>query len=132
MEDALHRSLYSLVMRIDRFWVVRTAGWVEGLGRSQQGLDGFVSENDERSHRPETGRKRLVAAGLADPTDDLFAAEFLQNIRGWRTDSLFPSLPRTSPTRWQSGMAVPGPGACCVAAKVHGLGHDKGGTDVIA
>ena len=52
------------------------------MGRSQQGLDGVVSENDERSHRPETGAKRLVAAGVADAANDLFAAEFLQIISG--------------------------------------------------
>jgi hypothetical protein len=67
---------------VDRFWVVRAAGRVEGLSGGQEGFYGFVSEDYERSHRPETGRERLVAAGLTDPTNDLFAAEFLQIITG--------------------------------------------------
>jgi hypothetical protein len=69
-------------MRVDRSWVVRTAHWVGWLGRSQQGLDGLVSENDERSHRPEIGAKRLVAAGVADAANDLFATEFLEVVSG--------------------------------------------------
>ena len=82
MEDALHCNLYGLVMRVDWSWVVRTTHWVEWLGRSKQGLDGVVSENDERSHRPETGAKRLVAAGVADAANDLFTTEFLEIVSG--------------------------------------------------
>jgi len=37
-------------------------------------------ENEEGSHRPQTGQERLVAAGVGDPADDVFAAEFLQII----------------------------------------------------
>src|SRR6516225_9173999 len=68
--------------RIDRCWVVRTAGWVERLSGGKEGFDGFVSEDDQRGHRPEAGRERLVAAGVADAANDLFAAEFLQIISG--------------------------------------------------
>src|SRR6516165_5907074 len=62
MEDAFHCHLYGLVVRIDRCWVVRTAGWVERLSGGKEGFDGFVSEDDQRGHRPEAGRERLVAA----------------------------------------------------------------------
>ena len=51
------------------------AEWLSG---GEHGFDGFVAENEEGSHRPETGQERLVAAGVADPADDVFAAEFLQ------------------------------------------------------
>src|SRR6516162_4305120 len=47
-------------------WVVRTAGWVERLSGGKEGFDGFVSEDDQRGHRPEAGRERLEAAGVAD------------------------------------------------------------------
>jgi hypothetical protein len=43
---------------------------------------GYARVSEERRHRPETGQQRLVAAGVADPADDLFAAEFLQIISG--------------------------------------------------
>src|SRR6516165_1708150 len=82
VEDAFHCNLYGLVVRIDRCWVVRTAGWVERLSGGKEGFDGFVSEDDQRGHRPEAGRERLVAAGVADAANDLFAAEFLQIISG--------------------------------------------------
>jgi hypothetical protein len=57
----------------------RGAEWVSG---SEQRFDGFVAQDEERRHRPEPGWKRLVPAGVADPADDLVAAEFLPIIRG--------------------------------------------------
>jgi hypothetical protein len=78
MEDAFHCNSDGLVVGVDRFWVVRPAGWVERLSGGQEGFDSFVSEDEQRSHRPETGQERLVAAGVVDPPDDVFAAEFLQ------------------------------------------------------
>jgi len=59
-----------------------TAGWVERLSGGQEGFDRFVSEDEQRRHRSEPGWERFVAAGAAYPADDLFAAEFLQIIRG--------------------------------------------------
>jgi len=59
-----------------------TAGWVERLSGGQEGFDRFASEDEQRRHRSEPGWERFVAAGAADPADDLFAAEFLQIIRG--------------------------------------------------
>ena len=82
MEDAFHCNLDSVVVRVDRFWVMRPAGWVERLSGGQEGFDSFVSEYEQRSHRSEPSWERLVAEGMADPPDDLFAAEFLQIIRG--------------------------------------------------
>src|SRR5271165_7173366 len=82
MEDAVHCNSDSVVVSVDRFWVMRGAGWVERLSGGQEGFDSFVSEDEQRSHGSEPGWKRLVAAGVADPADDLFAAEFLQIIRG--------------------------------------------------
>ena len=64
------------------FGLWRRACWVEWLSGGEEGFDGFVSEDEQRSHRSETGWERLVAAGVADPADDLFAAEFLQIIGG--------------------------------------------------
>jgi len=48
-------------------------------GGSEERLNGFVLEDEQRSHRPEPGWERLVAAGVADPADDLFAAEFFRS-----------------------------------------------------
>jgi len=50
MEEAFHSSSNGLVVGVDWFWVERCAGWAE----------------------------RLVATGMADPADDLFATKFLQ------------------------------------------------------
>jgi hypothetical protein len=52
------------------------------LSGSQEGFDSFVSEDEQRSHRAEPGWEGLVAAGVADPADEVFAAEFLQIIPG--------------------------------------------------
>ena len=78
MEDAFHCNSDGLVVGVDRFWVVRPASWVERLsGGGQEGFDSFVPEDEQRSHRSEPGWELLVATGVADPADDLFAAEFL-------------------------------------------------------
>jgi hypothetical protein len=82
MEDATHGRLDGIVVEIDRFWVVCAARGAEWLSGSEQGFDGFVAQDEERCHRPEAGQQRLVAAGVADPADDVFAAEFLQIISG--------------------------------------------------
>src|SRR5207237_9913212 len=82
MEDALHCNFDSVVVRVDRFWVMRPAGWVERLSGGQEGFDSFVSEDEQRSHRSEPGWERLVAAGVAEPADDVFGAEVLQIIPG--------------------------------------------------
>src|SRR5437899_11771602 len=82
MEDASHGGLDGSVVAIDRFWVVRSAPRAEWLSRSEQGFDGFVAQDEERRHRPETGRQRLVAASVADSADDVLPAEFLQIISG--------------------------------------------------
>jgi len=37
-------------MGVDRFWVMRRAGWVERLSGGQEGFDSFVSEDEQRSH----------------------------------------------------------------------------------
>src|SRR3981189_3558922 len=82
MENAFHCNFDSVVVRVDRFWVMRPAGWVERLSGGQEGFDSFVSEDEQRSHRSEPDWGRLLAAGGAGPADDVFAAEFLQIIRG--------------------------------------------------
>ena len=55
MEDTLHRNSDGMVVGVDRSWVVRAAGWAEWLSGGEKGFDGFVSENEQRGHRPETG-----------------------------------------------------------------------------
>src|SRR5258705_6841630 len=80
MEDASHGDLDGSVVEIDRFWVVRSAPRAEWLGRSEQGVDGFVAQDEERRHRPETGRQRLVAAGVAHSAGDDLSPVVLQNI----------------------------------------------------
>src|SRR6202011_4791021 len=82
MEDTFHCNSDGLVVGVDRFGVVRPAGWVERWSGGQEGFDSFVSEDEQRSHRSEPGWERLVATGVANPADDLFAAEFLQIIPG--------------------------------------------------
>src|SRR5260370_42672724 len=81
MEDASHGGLDGSVVEIDRFWVVRSAPRPEWLSRSEQGFDGFVAQDEERRHRPETGRQRLGAASVADSADDVLAPGFLPVIR---------------------------------------------------
>ena len=61
MEDAFHSSSNGLVVGVDWFWVVRSAGWAEWLSRGEEWFDSFVSENEERGHRPQTVRERLAA-----------------------------------------------------------------------
>ena len=80
MEDALHCNSDGLVVGVDGFWVVRATGWAERLSGCEKGFDGFVSQNDQRGHRPQTGWQRFVTAGVADPANNLFATEFLQII----------------------------------------------------
>src|SRR5256885_16225151 len=82
MEDASHGGLDGSVVAIDRFWVVRSAPRAEWLSCSEQGFDGFVAQDEERRHRPETGRQRLVAASVADSADDVPAAGVLRAISG--------------------------------------------------
>src|SRR5438874_8147030 len=80
MEDTLHGNSDDMVVGIDRFWVVRAAGRAEWLSGGEKGFDGFVSENEQRGHRPQTGWQRFIASGVADAAKDLFAAEFLQIV----------------------------------------------------
>src|SRR3984893_15593970 len=105
MEDASHGGLDGSVVEIDRFWVVRSAPRAEWLSRSEQGFDGFVAQDEERRHRPETGRQRLVAASVADSADDVLAAEFLQIISGVAGNGLWWGLlgARATPSRHVGG-----------------------------
>ena len=82
MEDAFHCNSDGVVVGVDRFWVVRPAGWAEWLSGGEKGFDGFVSQNEQRGHRPQTDWQRFVTASVADAAKDLFAAEFLQIICG--------------------------------------------------
>src|SRR2546427_1720314 len=104
MEDASHGGLDGRVVAIDRFWVVRSAPRAEWLSRSEQGFDGFVAQDEERRHRPETGRQRLVAASVADSADDVLAAEFLQIISGVAGARLWWAF------LWAGGKPSPPPG----------------------
>ena len=72
MEDASHGRLDGMVVEIDRFWVVCAARGAQWLSGSEQGFDGFVVEDEERCHRPETGQQRLVAvaAGRAGEPEE--------------------------------------------------------------
>src|SRR5258705_4182273 len=72
MEDAFHGCLDGIVVEIDRFWVVCSALRAEWLSGGEQGFDGFVAENEEGSHRPETGQERLVAAGVGRSAGAVF------------------------------------------------------------
>jgi hypothetical protein len=54
----------------------------EGGRRREQWLDGFVTENDERSHRPQAAGKCFIAARAADAGDDVLAAQLFQVISG--------------------------------------------------
>jgi hypothetical protein len=82
MEDTLQGNSYGMVVGVDGFWVVRAAGWAETLSGGEQRLDGFVPQNHQRGHRPQAGRQRFIAAGMADAADDVSAAEFLQIVSG--------------------------------------------------
>src|SRR5260370_42009190 len=82
MEDASHGGLDGSVVAIERFWVVRSAPRAEWLSCSEQGFDGFVAQDEERRHRPETGRQRLVAASVAGSGGGVLAAGFLQILSG--------------------------------------------------
>ena len=82
MKYALHGESQRSVVAVDGSGVVCSAGWAESLSGGQQRFDGFVSENEQRGDRPQTGGQGLVAACLADAADNLLAAEFLQIIGG--------------------------------------------------
>ena len=82
VEDTLHCDSDAMVVGVDRFGVVRAAGWAEWLSGGEKGFDGFVSENEQRGHRPQTGWQRFIAARVCDAAKDLFAAEFLQIVSG--------------------------------------------------
>ena len=82
MKDTLHRDSDGMVVGVDRSWVVRAAGWAEWLSGGEKRFDGFVSENEQRGHRPQTGWQRFTAAGVANAAKDRFTAEFLQIVSG--------------------------------------------------
>src|SRR5205814_10714387 len=82
MEDALHCNSHGMVVGVDRFWVVRAAGWAEWLSGGEKGFDGFVSQNEQRGHRPQTSWQRFVAAGVADAAEGLVAAGVFQIVSG--------------------------------------------------
>jgi hypothetical protein len=67
MENAFHCNSDSVVVSVDQFWVVRSAGWVERSSGGQEEFDSFVSEDEQGSDRSEPGWERLVAPGVADP-----------------------------------------------------------------
>jgi len=64
------------------FGLCAPPGWAERLSRGEKGFDGFVLQNEQRGHRPQTGWQQFVAAGVADAAKDLFAAGFLQIVSG--------------------------------------------------
>src|SRR5258707_12904498 len=82
MEDAFHCNFASVVVCVDRFWVMRPAGWVARLSGGQEGFDSFVSEDEQRSHRSEPGWERLVAAGGGGPPGGGGAAGGVLKING--------------------------------------------------
>src|SRR2546430_11630265 len=111
MEDASQGGLDGSVVAIDRFWVVRSAPRAEWPSRSEQGFDGFVAQDEERRHRPETGRQRLVAASVADAAGGVPAAGVfpiinrvagVRALRGFRSACATPRAPpggRATPLR---------------------------------
>jgi hypothetical protein len=62
--------------------VLRSARWSDCLGGGKEGRDDFVSEDDQRSHRPQACEHRFIAACPTDAADDLFSPEFLEIIGG--------------------------------------------------
>src|SRR5260370_8400279 len=94
MEDASHGGLDGSVVEIDRFWVVRSAPRAEWLSRSEQGFDGFVAQDEERRHRPQTCRQRLVAAGVGDFADEVLSPGVFLNITGLAGTRPVRPLPR--------------------------------------
>src|SRR5256885_4309185 len=81
MEDALHCNSDGMVVGVDRFWVVRAAGWAEWLSGGEKGFDGFVSQNEQRGHRPQTSWQRFVAAGGGGAGEGLFFAGVFLIVR---------------------------------------------------
>ena len=82
MEESSHGRLNGIVVEIDGLWILCAARGTEWLSGSEQGFDGFIAQDEEGGHCSKTGLHRLVAAGVADPADDVFAAEFFQIISG--------------------------------------------------
>jgi len=78
MEDAFHCNPDGLVVGVDRFWVVRPAGWVERLSGGQEGFDSFVSEDEplparnaaNHSGTRRSGRQRCGARDLQKSRDN--------------------------------------------------------------
>src|SRR5207302_3677437 len=82
MEDALHCNTDGMVVGVGRFWVVRAAGWAEWLSGGEKGFDGFVSQNEQRGHRPQTSWQRFVAAGGVEAGKELVSAGWFQIVSG--------------------------------------------------
>ena len=76
----MHCSSQGIVVDIDRFGVVCATRRVTVLSGGEERFDGFVAENDEGGHRPETAGERLVAAGMGDAANDVLAAKLLQVV----------------------------------------------------
>ena len=68
-----------MVVAVDRSWVVGTPSGTKWQGGGEEGFDGLVAKNDEGGHRPETVDERLVAAGVSEPANDVFAAKLLRS-----------------------------------------------------
>jgi hypothetical protein len=59
-----------MVVSVDRSWVLCSAGGSQLLGGGEQRVDCFVSKDDQRGHRSQTNRDRLVVACLGYSADD--------------------------------------------------------------
>jgi hypothetical protein len=79
VEDTLHGELLGVVVGVEWFGFVRAARGAKGRGSREQGFDGLVAENNERSHRPEAARKGFIASRAADAGDDVLGAQLFRS-----------------------------------------------------
>ena len=83
MKDALHGSANRVVVRIEWLWdSVRRVMAVSSCAAASSGLIALFLRTTSAAIALRPVGKRFVSARLADPPDDLLAAEFLQIIGG--------------------------------------------------
>ena len=69
-------------MGVEAVGILWTTAWFESLSRSEQRLNGLISEDNDGGYGAEARGYRLVATSVGDPPNDLLASEFFQVVRG--------------------------------------------------
>jgi hypothetical protein len=93
VEKPAHARAHGLVVGVEGAGVLWSSSLPTLLGRSEEGFNGFVAENDQRRHCSSPLGNGFVFCRLADAADDLFPAKFFQIVGGTTWSLLGFSLP---------------------------------------